>query len=146
MSPPARVRYRHFERNLDMAEVRQIAADAHAEARRDMEAAPLGIGPRGDNADEAAVAAGVAALVSAPRQVETYEGETTVEDLRRMLKQGQLSPDDLVEAGHGWQLIRECPLFLDDVVQADSAKASRKWLWVGLTLVALGGLAAALAA
>jgi hypothetical protein len=125
--------------------VRQIADAAYDEARRDIESAPLGFAPRGDNADEAALAAGVAALVSAPRQVETYEGETSVEGLRRMLEQGRLSPDDLVDAGHGWQLIRECPLFLDDVVPADRVKASRKWLWVGLTLIVLVALAALVA-
>jgi hypothetical protein len=146
MSPPARIRYRHFERNLDMNEVRQIADHAYAEAQRDIETAPLGFAPRGDNATESAVAAGVAALVSAPRQVEAYEGETTLEGLRRMLKQHQLSPEDLVNVGQGWQLIRDCPLFLDDVVQADSAKSSRKWLWVGLTLLTLVALAVAWAA
>ena len=74
---------------------------------------------------------------AAPRMVSAREGEGSLEQVRTLLRGGDLKLSDLVDVGEGWQTFDDCLLF-DAERQWLLRRASlRRW---GLVALLLGGV------
>jgi hypothetical protein len=86
----------------------------------------------------------IAAEITGPREVDAVDGTATVEELAAMLRARTLSPSDLVNAGPGWQTVREFIPLLEEADARDRSDRLRAWAMRGLLLVlALAGFLAA---
>jgi len=80
----------------------------------------------------------------APRQVTAHEGSGTVEQVRILLRSGDLQLTDLVDMGDGWQTFDDCVLF--DAEREQFLRRTRPRRWALGALMALGALGALLLA
>lgn len=74
----------------------------------------------------------LAAEITGPREVEAVDGSATVEELAAMLRARTLSPSDLVNAGSGWQTVREFIPLLEEADARDKSDRLRAWAMRGL--------------
>jgi hypothetical protein len=73
-----------------------------------------------------------------PRQVTARDGSGTVEQVRILLRSGDLQLTDLVDVGDGWETIEDCVLFESEREQL--LRRSTHQRWVLGACVALGSL------
>lgn len=135
-----RARYRKLSRSFDRdAYAGRVQHEMDEARRRALEARERPVGQvldaldpdplrrRGDGSLAAGAVEAVAGLVSTPAVVSAEEGEAELDELRQLIRDGTLGPEDLVDIGDGWTTIRACvPLseLADEVQgQGDVARA-----------------------
>ena len=85
----------------------------------------------------------VDAELNGPREVEAVDGTATVEELAAMLRARTLSLSDLLNAGEGWQTVREFIPLLEETEARERSDRLRIWAMRALAalLVVAGGWA-----
>lgn len=86
----------------------------------------------------------VVAWLETPCDVLDSGGEAEVEEVRRMILEGQAGPHDLVEDGSGWKTMAESPHFDEQLAAVAERERSlrRKGLALAAVATAVAGLLA----
>lgn len=118
-----RVRYQVLSGEMNEAELGNVIEDAadrqlHPPRFLERRYGSRGLGPFGL----------LVAAAETPRKVTSREGEAELEEVKQMLLEGKIKPEDLVDLGKGWQSIRECYPFEEEVFLFDRRARKRWWI------------------
>jgi hypothetical protein len=75
----------------------------------------------------------------APRLVTAWEGEGSLEQVRVLVRSGDLQLTDLVDVGDGWQTFEDCILFDAEREWLQRRASLKRWGIAALALLLLGG-------
>jgi hypothetical protein len=160
LEPPMRVRYRKLSRRFDTEGYKSNVKAAAAQAREKAEAELVRFENRsplqkvvdsvlsendppspGQDALVAGAGEAIVGLVSNPQLIDTQEGEGELEEVRELVKNQTLGPDDLVDLGDGWTTVSACVPLLEAV---EHAEAQPKLDPIAIAVLLVGVLALAL--